>query len=145
MTSTLTIHAVFTRQRAHAGCEGVPLGPRTHGSGSREGSHLHAGPAGPATASRVPSRAPASAACSANASDSTVGTHDDRHTGRAPYASGCFLPRADLLALGRRHGQARIHGVLFAAAHLPARPVLGQRWRPPGGSRRASAPSRSSP
>ncbi len=44
---------------------------------------------------------------------------------RAPYNAGCFLPRADLLALGRRHGTARIRGVLFAAEHLPALRALG--------------------
>ncbi|HUY51166.1 MAG TPA: class I SAM-dependent methyltransferase [Streptosporangiaceae bacterium] len=49
----------------------------------------------------------------------------DRPAHRDPYTSGCFLPRADLLALGRRHGRARIRGVLFAAGHLPARPALG--------------------
>jgi SAM-dependent methyltransferase len=49
----------------------------------------------------------------------------DRPARRAPYASGCFLPRDGLLALGHRHGHARIHGVLFAAAHLPARRLWG--------------------
>jgi SAM-dependent methyltransferase len=49
----------------------------------------------------------------------------DRPARRAPYTSGCFLPRGDLLALGRRHGHARISGALFAAAHLPALPLLG--------------------
>jgi hypothetical protein len=38
------------------------------------------------SASRVPAGAPASAACSIKVSDSTVGTHDDRHTTR-PSAS----------------------------------------------------------
>lgn len=49
----------------------------------------------------------------------------DRPARRAPYTSGCFLPPGDLLTLGHRHGQARISGALFAAARLPARPVLG--------------------
>ncbi|HUY51879.1 MAG TPA: class I SAM-dependent methyltransferase [Streptosporangiaceae bacterium] len=44
---------------------------------------------------------------------------------RAPYSDGCFLPRAGLLALGRRHGHARIHGALFAAGNLPAQRLLG--------------------
>lgn len=35
------------------------------------------------------------------------------------------MPRARLLALGRRHGQAHIPGALFAAARLPARQLLG--------------------
>ena len=48
---------------------------------------IHAGPVGSnTTASRVPSGAPASAARSTTASDSTVGTHDDRHT-TCPSAS----------------------------------------------------------
>ncbi|HCU96103.1 MAG TPA: SAM-dependent methyltransferase [Actinobacteria bacterium] len=49
----------------------------------------------------------------------------DRPARRPPYSSGCFLPREDLLALGRRHGQARIHGALFAVANLPAQRLLG--------------------
>jgi SAM-dependent methyltransferase len=49
----------------------------------------------------------------------------DQPARRAPYASGCFLPRDDLLALGRRRGQARIRGALYAAGRLPAWPVLG--------------------
>ena len=49
----------------------------------------------------------------------------DKPARRSPYANGCFLPRPRLLALGRRHGQARLRGALFAAGHLPARPVLG--------------------
>ena len=49
----------------------------------------------------------------------------DRPARRAPYASGCFLPRDDLLALGQKHGQARVRGALFAAGRLPARPLLG--------------------
>ncbi len=49
----------------------------------------------------------------------------DQPARRAPYTSGCFLPRTDLLALGRRHGQARIRGALFAAGRLPFRPALG--------------------
>jgi SAM-dependent methyltransferase len=49
----------------------------------------------------------------------------DQPARRAPYATGCFLPRARLLALGRRPGQTRIRGVLFAARRLPARRALG--------------------
>ena len=49
----------------------------------------------------------------------------DQPARRAPYARGCFLPRSDLLALGRRHGQPSVHGALFAARRLPARQVLG--------------------
>ena len=49
----------------------------------------------------------------------------DRPAHRAPYTSGCFLPHASLLALGRRHGQAHLRGVLFAAGNLPARQFLG--------------------
>jgi SAM-dependent methyltransferase len=49
----------------------------------------------------------------------------DRPARRAPYSGGCFLARADLLALGRRHGQAGIHGALFAAGNLPAQRLLG--------------------
>jgi SAM-dependent methyltransferase len=49
----------------------------------------------------------------------------DRPARRAPYGGGCFLPRAELLAMGRRHGQARISGALFAAGRLPARRLLG--------------------
>ena len=49
----------------------------------------------------------------------------DQPARRAPYTSGCFLPRGDLLALGRRHGHARISGALFAAGRLPALRVLG--------------------
>ncbi len=49
----------------------------------------------------------------------------DRPARRAPYSAGCFLPRASLLALGRRHGRARLRGVLFAAKRLPVRPAIG--------------------
>jgi SAM-dependent methyltransferase len=49
----------------------------------------------------------------------------DRPARRVPYAGGCFLPRASLLGFGRRHGQARLQGVLFAAGRLPARRLLG--------------------
>jgi SAM-dependent methyltransferase len=49
----------------------------------------------------------------------------DRPARRAPYNGGCFLPRASLLAIGRRHGKARVTGALFAAGHLPARQLLG--------------------
>ena len=49
----------------------------------------------------------------------------DQPARRAPYNSGCFLPRDALLILGRRHGQIGIRGALFAAAHLPARRLLG--------------------
>lgn len=44
---------------------------------------------------------------------------------RAPYSDGCFLPREDLLELGRRHGRARLRGVLFAFERLPWLPVFG--------------------
>ena len=44
----------------------------------------------------------------------------DRPAGRDPYRDGCFLPRADLLALGGRYGRAEIRGVLYAAGRLPA-------------------------
>jgi SAM-dependent methyltransferase len=44
---------------------------------------------------------------------------------RAPYQQGCFMPRGDLLALGRRHGSAQVRGVLFAAERLPLLPLLG--------------------
>lgn len=49
----------------------------------------------------------------------------DRPARRAPYSGGCFIPRRDLLALGRRHGQARIRSALFTAARLSATPLLG--------------------
>jgi SAM-dependent methyltransferase len=49
----------------------------------------------------------------------------DRPARRAPYSGGCFLARADLLTLGRRHGQPSLSGALFAAARLPARQLLG--------------------
>jgi len=49
----------------------------------------------------------------------------DQPARRAPYATGCFLPRARLLALGRRHGRARIRGCLFAARQVPALRTLG--------------------
>jgi SAM-dependent methyltransferase len=49
----------------------------------------------------------------------------DQPASGAPHASGCFLPRTDLLALGRKHGRARVHGALYAAGRLPAWPVLG--------------------
>jgi hypothetical protein len=43
----------------------------------------------------------------------------------SPYTSGRFLPSAGLLAFGRRHGQARRQGFLFAAGRLLAIPALG--------------------
>lgn len=49
----------------------------------------------------------------------------DQPARRAPYTSGCFLPRATLLTLGRRHGQAHLRGALYAAQRLPARRTLG--------------------
>jgi SAM-dependent methyltransferase len=49
----------------------------------------------------------------------------DQPARRAPYASGCFVSRGELFALGRGHGKPSIHGALFAARRLPARQVLG--------------------
>jgi SAM-dependent methyltransferase len=49
----------------------------------------------------------------------------DRVRLRDPYRQGCFLPRAELLRLGQRHGRAGVRGVLFAAEHLPARALVG--------------------
>jgi SAM-dependent methyltransferase len=49
----------------------------------------------------------------------------DQPARRAPYATGCFLPRTRLLALGGRHGRARMRGWLFAARQLPALGALG--------------------
>jgi SAM-dependent methyltransferase len=44
---------------------------------------------------------------------------------RAPYRDGCFLSGRDLLALGHRHGAARMRGALFGAECLPFLEWLG--------------------
>jgi hypothetical protein len=62
-----------------------------------------------------------------------VGTARQARTPR-PYTTGCFLPRADLLALGRRHRRVRMQGLLFAAGRLlalPAPPCIRIESHPP--------------
>jgi SAM-dependent methyltransferase len=48
----------------------------------------------------------------------------DRPTRHDPYQRGCFLDRAELLRLGRRHGRARLAGALSTAGRLPLRDTV---------------------
>lgn len=56
---------------------------------------------------------------------SAWGWTDRGRRGRAAWAGACFLPRTELLRLGRRHGRARVTGALYGWRRMPLPRVLG--------------------
>ena len=105
----------------------------------------HAGPVGSnTTTSRVPSGAPASAARSINVSDSTAGTHDDRHTSR-PSASSTRTECRE--AIPRSIPTRRLPGGCLSCSTATSLPHLRtcQLRRQAGSNPSATVPGRRSP